>query len=100
MYRVLDYQKPGPGPVSLKLGWPQPSVNYFPDFSPDGKHMVYAHADMEPGVKSWELKARQELYVTRFPDCGVTVRLTWNGSANQHPHWIGPGEAPATAAAK
>ena len=76
--------------VNLKLGWPAGSVNYFPDFSPDGKYLVYVHADQQKGVKSWLLQSKQEIYVTRFPNCEATVRITWNGAANQHPHWWGP----------
>lgn len=75
---------------SLPLGWDKKSVNYFPDFSPCGKYLVYAHADQQKGVKSWLLETNQELYVTTFPDCKVTVRVTWNGGANQHPQWWGP----------
>jgi hypothetical protein len=74
----------------MKLGWKPRSVNYFPDFSPCGKYMVYVHADTQEGVKSWLLKTKQELYVSRFPPDGVNVRITWNGAANQHPHWWGP----------
>jgi hypothetical protein len=75
---------------SLPLGWDKKSVNYFPDFSTDGKYYVYAHADPQKGVKSWLLTTKQELYVTTFPDCKTTVRITWNGAANQHPQWWGP----------
>ena len=87
--RPMDYQKRPPGGANLPLGWKQGSVNYFPDFSPCGKYLVYVHADQQEGVKSWSLKTRQEIYVTRFPKCDVTVRITWNGAANQHPHWWG-----------
>ncbi len=75
---------------SLPLGWDKKSVNYFPDFSPDGKYYVYVHADPQKGVKSWLLTTKQEIYVTTFPDCKTTVRVTWNGAANQHPQWWGP----------
>ena len=34
------------------------------------------------------LKSKQELYVTTFPDCKTTVRVTWNGAGNQNPHWV------------
>jgi hypothetical protein len=81
--------KPGRA-QKMKLGWAPKSVNYFPDFSPCGKYMVYVHADAQEGVKSWKLKTKQELYVCRFPPDGVNVRITWNGAANQHPHWWGP----------
>jgi Tol biopolymer transport system component len=74
----------------LPLGWQDASVNYFPDLSPDGKYMIYAHAEMKAGVESWTVKTKQELYVTRFPDCKTTVRVTWNGAANYHPNWWGP----------
>ena len=70
----------------LPLGWDPKSVNYFPDFSPDGKYLVYVHADNQGG-QSWKLTRGQELYVTRFPKCDVTVRVTWNGAANRHPNW-------------
>ncbi len=73
----------------LSLGWASGSVNYFPDFSPDGSYLVYAHADRQEGVKSWLLNKDQELYVTTFPDCKTTVRITFNGAGNQHPHWVG-----------
>ncbi len=72
----------------FKLGWTPRSVNYFPDFSPDGKYFAYVHGETQEGVKSWLLRNRQEIYVTRFPNCETTVRLTWNGGANQHPHWV------------
>jgi hypothetical protein len=55
--------------------------------------MAYVHAEMQDGVKSWLLKAKQEVYVSRFPPDGVNVRITWNGAANQHPHWWGPPKA-------
>ncbi|MCX7805627.1 MAG: hypothetical protein N3A38_10615 [Planctomycetota bacterium] len=74
----------------LPLGWPDQSVNYYPDLSPDGKYMVYSHAEMKSGVQSWTIKTDQELYVTRFPDCKATVRLTWNRARNMHPVWWGP----------
>jgi Tol biopolymer transport system component len=76
-------------PIKMPLGWTANSVNYYPDFSPCGKYYVYAHADPEKGVKSWSLQAKQELYVTRFPKCEATVRVTWNGAANMHPQWWG-----------
>ncbi|MCX7806803.1 MAG: hypothetical protein N3A38_16700 [Planctomycetota bacterium] len=89
-YYEMDWEKPGGKAHSLNLGWKPGSVNYYPAFSPDGKYLVYAHAEQQPGVKSWEVKQGQELYVTRFPNCGATVRVTWNGAGNQHPHWWGP----------
>jgi Tol biopolymer transport system component len=73
--------------VDMKLGHEQKSVNYFPDFSPCGKYLVYSHGDSQEGVKSWELASKQDLYVTRFPDCEATVRLTWTNAACQHPNW-------------
>jgi Tol biopolymer transport system component len=88
--RPMDYEKPGPGGANLPLGWKESTVNYYPDFSPDGKYLVYAHAEQQTGVNSWELKTNLELYVTRLPKCEATVRITWNGAANQHPHWWGP----------
>jgi Tol biopolymer transport system component len=86
-YRELDYSKPGGAEKRLNLGWKPNSVNYYPCFSPDGKYLAYVHAEQQPGVKSWELKHSQEIYVTRFPNCEATVRVTWNGAGNQHPHW-------------
>jgi hypothetical protein len=77
-------------PVKLPLGWDPNSVNYFPDFSPCGKYYIYAHAGQVKGAKSWLLQTNQELYVTRFPDCKTTVRLTFTGAACQHPQWWGP----------
>ncbi len=74
----------------LPLGWPDKSINYFPDFSPDGKYLVYSHADMQKGIKSYHIQTKEELYITTFPDCKVTVRITWNGAGNMHPHWWGP----------
>jgi len=74
----------------MKLGWPEKSVNYFPDLSPCGKYMAYVHAEMQDGVKSWLLTNKQEIYISRFPPDGVNVRVTWNGAGNQHPHWWGP----------
>ena len=87
-YKQLDYDKQSAsGGGNLPLGWKPGSVNYYPAFSPDGKYYVYAHAEQEAGVKSWEVKYKQELYVTRFPDCKATVRVTWNGAGNMHPCW-------------
>jgi Tol biopolymer transport system component len=77
-------------PVKLPLGWKAESVNYFPDFSPCGKYYIYAHAEQQKGVDSWLLLGNQDLYVTRFPDCKATVRLTWTNAACQHPQWWGP----------
>ncbi len=74
----------------LPLGWDEKSVNYFPDFSPCGKYLVYAHGDAERGMASWLHESGLELCVTTFPDCRVTVRITWNGAANQHPQWWAP----------
>ncbi len=79
----------GPG-ISLPLGWgKEASVNYHPDFSPSGKYLVYAHAKADPDVRSWSHGSKQELYVTRFPSCDVTVRITWNNGSNRHPQWWG-----------
>jgi Tol biopolymer transport system component len=89
-YREMDYEKPSGGGKRLNLGWKPNSVNYYPCFSPDGKYLTYVHAEQQPGVKSWELKHDQEIYVTRFPNCETTVRITWNGAGNQHPQWWGP----------
>jgi Tol biopolymer transport system component len=82
----------------LPLGWDKTSVNYYPDFSPGGKYLVYSHGEQQKGFKSYTLKSKLELYVTTFPDCKVTVRITWNGGANMHPHWWGP--APTAVAKK
>jgi Tol biopolymer transport system component len=92
-YVPLDYEKPAKGGGELKLGWKRGSINYFPCFSPDGKYLVYAHGEQQAGVKSWMISVQQELYVTRFPGCEATVRITWNGAGNQHPHWWGPAAA-------
>jgi hypothetical protein len=73
----------------LNLPHDKNSVNYFPDFSPDGKYLVYAHAE-PTGARSWLLQSKQELYVTRFPEGGVAVRITWSNAASQNPHWWGP----------
>jgi Tol biopolymer transport system component len=88
--RPMDYEKPGGAETNLPLQHAPGSVNYFPDFSPDGKYLVYSHAEQEKDIKSWEVKNKMELYVTRFPKCEATVRITWNGAANQHPQWWGP----------
>jgi hypothetical protein len=74
----------------LELGWKDNSVNYYPDFSPDSKYLVYSHAENQPGVASYSVTSRQDLYVTRFPDCKATVRITWTNAAAAHPHWWGP----------
>jgi Tol biopolymer transport system component len=74
----------------LELGWKDNSVNYYPDFSPDSKYLVYSHAENQPGVASYSIQSRQDLYVTRFPDCKATVRITWTNAAAAHPHWWGP----------
>jgi Tol biopolymer transport system component len=74
----------------LELGWKDDSVNYYPDFSPDTRYLVYSHADQQKGAKSYHLLSHQDLYVTRFPDCKATVRVTWTNAACQHPHWWGP----------
>jgi Tol biopolymer transport system component len=86
-YWEMDYEKPSKKRISLPLQHQKGSVNYFPEISPDGRYLVYVHADQQPGVKSWTLKVKQEVHVTRFPKCEATVRVTWNGGANQHPHW-------------
>jgi Tol biopolymer transport system component len=87
-YRQLDYEKLSvSGGGEVPLGQKRGSVNYYPAFSPDGKYYVYAHAEQQAGVKSWEIKGKQELYVTRFPKCEATVRVTWNGAGNMHPCW-------------
>lgn len=72
----------------LPLGWPEQSVNYYPDLSPDGKYMVYSHAEMKQGVESWKISADQEIYITTYPDCKTTVRVTWNRANNVHPVWV------------
>jgi Tol biopolymer transport system component len=72
---------------NFPLGWKEGSCNYFPEFSPDVKYFVYSHAEQKEGVKSWLHQSEQELYAATFPDCKTTVRLTWNGAGNQHPHW-------------
>jgi Tol biopolymer transport system component len=74
----------------LELGWNDNSVNYYPDFSPDSKYLVYSHAENQPGVASYSIQSRQDLYVTRFPDCKATVRITWTNASCSHPHWWGP----------
>ncbi|MFC1671652.1 hypothetical protein ACFL01_00815 [Planctomycetota bacterium] len=86
-YAEARYDGQGVRGLNLNLGWPAGSVNYFPDFSPDGKYLVYVHADQQKGVKSWELQGKQEIYAATFPECKTTVRLTWSGAGNQHPHW-------------
>ncbi|MFC1671919.1 hypothetical protein ACFL01_02165 [Planctomycetota bacterium] len=75
------------GNRDLNLGWDRASVNYYPDFSPSGTYYVYAHAERRPNVKSWLVAKEQELYVARFPPDGTAVRITWGGTACQHPHW-------------
>jgi Tol biopolymer transport system component len=87
-FRQLDYDKlSASGGGNMPLQHQKGSVNYYPAFSPDSKYYVYAHAEQQAKVNSWELKSKQELYVTRFPDCKATVRVTWNGAGNTHPHW-------------
>ncbi len=81
--------KKGTYGAKLDLGWQPRSVNYFPDFSPSCKYLVYAHGESMKGVKSWTLKKGQELFICRFPADGVSVRVTWLGGAAQHPHWWG-----------
>jgi len=76
----------------MDLGWEKNTINYFPDFSPDEKYYIYAHADPVGGTNSWQLQSRQELYITRFPKCETTVRVTWNGAANMHPQWWAPAQ--------
>jgi Tol biopolymer transport system component len=89
-WKPMDVEKPGGAAKRLELGWKPGSVNYFPCFSPDSKYLVYSHGDQQAGIKSWMLSDRQDLYVTRFPGCEATVRLTWTNAACQHPHWWGP----------
>ncbi len=74
----------------LLLPWDKGSVNYYPDFSPCGKYLVYAHGEQVKGKKSYASRPDLELYVTRFPKCDVTVRITWNRAANFHTCWWGP----------
>lgn len=73
----------------LPLGWDQGSVNYYPDFSPCGKYLVYAHGEKLQGKKSYASRPDLELYVTRFSKCDATVRITWNRAANFHTCWWG-----------
>jgi Tol biopolymer transport system component len=69
------------------LGWDRRSVNYDPDFSPCGKYFAYVHADCVEGVKSWTHREKQDVYVSRFPADGVSVRVTWTNAACRHPAW-------------
>ncbi len=73
----------------LPLGWERGSANYHPGFSPDAQYLVYAHGDQQKGVRAAALEKKLEFYVTRFPACDVTVRITWNGAGNYDPHWRG-----------
>jgi hypothetical protein len=74
----------------LKLKGESASIDYFPDFSPCGKYLVYAHGRRRRGLDSYDPKSRRDLYITRFPDCDVSVRITWNNAGNCDPHWWGP----------
>jgi hypothetical protein len=80
---------PGKG-EKLPLGWDKKSVNYYPDFSPCGTYLVYAHGEPVKGRKSYQMRPDLELYVTRFPKCDVTVRITWSRAAHFHSTWWGP----------
>jgi Tol biopolymer transport system component len=79
---------------NLNLGVDKNSVNYFPDFSPDSKYLVYVHAEQQKGVKSWTLTSQQDVYVCRFPADGTSVRITWTNAACQHPNWRNVGKVP------
>jgi hypothetical protein len=85
-YQTLKGTKGGK-PVKMNLGWPDRSVNYYPDFSPCGRYMVYCHAETTEEI-SWKCRRAQEMYITRFPPYGVNVRITWNRAANKNPHWV------------
>ncbi len=85
-YQTLKGAKGGK-PVKMDLGWEDRSVNYYPDFSPCGKYLVYCHAEMTDDI-SWQCNRSQEIYITRFPPDGVNVRITWNNAANKNPHWV------------
>ena len=55
--------------------------------------MITTVVDPDGNLAGW-LCYRNMDYVTRFPPCEATVRITWNGAANQHPHWWGPATKP------
>jgi hypothetical protein len=74
----------------LPLPWGKASVNYYPDLSPCGRYLVYAHGEKLKGKKSYASRPDLELYVTRFPECRPTVRITWNRASNFHTCWWGP----------
>jgi len=83
--------------IEIKLGWDAPSWNYFPDPSPDGKHLAYSHG---PGYKhpaggerGWEMTKNMELVVRRFSD-GETIWLTKTGKVNRDPDWFDSKLAP------
>lgn len=99
----LFYSKVEPGrkldsknPYAVDTAMPLPhargkSVNYYPDFSPCGKYVIYGHAPrVQEGRHGWSMDKELELYVTRFPEGGVAVRITWDGLACHDPHWWGP----------
>jgi Tol biopolymer transport system component len=75
---------------NVELGWQMnKTASYFPDFSPDVKYLVYAHWDTES--KDWyQSGVNGDLFVSRWPADGVSVRITWHGGFTQHPQWWGP----------
>ncbi len=77
-----------PGMTRSKLGWKFKSVNYDPDFSPDGKFLVYMHGECVPGKPSYG-GIPSNLYVTHFPPDGVNVQITFfKNTCVRHPHWV------------
>lgn len=87
---------------SANLGVPRETMNYFPEVSPDNKYMAWAHWKT---TEAWKTRganryaaADAELYVTRWPPDGVSVRITWHGGTTQNPEWWAP--PPAAGAAQ
>ncbi len=76
----------------------RPGFNYFPDWSPDDRYIVYSHG---PRNDSYEFSSGEwQVYVTTPSGEreGPRVQLTWTGS-NRDPDWVpvtAPGQAPAT----
>jgi len=65
----------------------RPGFNYFPDWSPDNRYIVYSHGprndsyEFSPG--QWQIYVMTPLGETNGP----RVQLTWTGS-NRDPDWV------------
>jgi hypothetical protein len=97
-YAPVTIEKPPGRGRDIKLPHPRKSVNYYPDLSPDEKYMLYMHAESGK-QKSWKLKSGMDLYVTRFPEGQVAVRVTFTNAGVWNLQWWGPPDGESAAPA-